>query len=100
MNMNMNQVQKVILVPFEEWEKMKTNQEVSQEVDQNMEEKSHNRNQRRKVKKQDTYSEDSFESRKTISEPYSSETELSGEEKCEKNEEGEQEENTSSGVTV
>lgn len=45
----------------------------------------------------DTYSEDSFESRKTISETYSSETELSGEEKYEKNEEGEQEENTSSG---
>ena len=49
--MNMNQVQKIILVPFEEWEKMQTNQEVGQEVHPKMEQICHMKNQERKVKK-------------------------------------------------
>ena len=45
--MNMNQVKKIILVPFEEWEKIKTNPEICQEVHQYP-----MKNQKQKVKKQ------------------------------------------------
>ena len=44
--MNMNQVKKIILVPFEEWEKMKTCPETGQEVHQYP-----MKNQKQKVKK-------------------------------------------------